>query len=95
MPTFQLFRKKPVVIEAALFDGTVERGDAISQWAALFGVGILVQTLDACTTLHVETLEGTMQASKGDFIIRGVRDEFYPCKPDIFNATYDPIQEPA
>jgi hypothetical protein len=41
--------------------------------------------------LHIETLEGTMTASPGDFIIRGVQGEFYPCKPDIFAETYEPV----
>lgn len=41
----------------------------------------------------VQTLEGTMAASPGDWIIRGVKGEFYPCKPDIFESTYEPIAE--
>jgi hypothetical protein len=43
----------------------------------------------------IETLEGTMTANKGDYIITGVAGEKYPCKPDIFNATYEPASEPA
>jgi hypothetical protein len=39
----------------------------------------------------IDTLEGTMTASPGDFVVRGVQGEFYPCKPDIFAATYDPV----
>jgi hypothetical protein len=42
--------------------------------------------------LYIDTLEGTMTASEGDFIIKGVKGEFYPCKPDIFAATYDPAE---
>lgn len=41
-------------------------------------------------TLEIRTLEGTMTASEGDWIIRGVKGELYPCKPDIFEATYEP-----
>ncbi len=41
-------------------------------------------------TLEIPTLEGTMHASQGDWIIRGVKGELYPCKPDIFEATYEP-----
>ncbi len=43
-------------------------------------------------TLHIHTLEGTMTAQRGDWIIRGVRGEFYPCKPDIFADTYEPVE---
>jgi len=41
--------------------------------------------------LEIDTLEGTITASPGDFVIRGVKGEFYPCKPDIFAATYDEV----
>jgi hypothetical protein len=41
--------------------------------------------------LYIETLEGTMKADNGDWIIRGVKGELYPCKPDIFEATYEPV----
>ena len=41
--------------------------------------------------LEIDTLEGVMKASEGDFIIRGVNGEFYPCKPDVFNRTYEEI----
>lgn len=43
-------------------------------------------------TLTIRTLEGDMTANKGDWIIKGVQGEFYPCKPDIFAATYEPVQ---
>lgn len=43
--------------------------------------------------LFIETLEGTMTASKGDWIIKGVNGEFYPCKPDIFEKTYEPFKD--
>ena len=43
--------------------------------------------------LKIETLEGVMDASIGDYIIKGVRGEFYPCKPDIFKATYEEAEE--
>jgi len=48
---------------------------------------------DGPPTLHIDTLEGIMQAIPGDFIIRGVQGEFYPCKPDIFAATYEPAED--
>lgn len=76
------FRKKPVVIEAVQYDGTlmsVEKLDGLE----------CSQTLTS-DTIQIETLEGTMTANPGDWIIRGVKGEFYPCKPDIFEATYEP-----
>lgn len=46
-----------------------------------------------CDFWEIETLEGTMQARPGDYIIRGVQGEFYPCKPDIFAATYEEVSD--
>ena len=82
------FRKKPVVIEAIQFDGTNKEeiqnfiGDEIGQD---------VNSKD----LFITTLEGIMIASVGDYIIKGVQGEFYPCKPDIFEQTYNEVQENA
>jgi len=86
------FRKKPVVIEAFRFSGPdmwedlqeFARGDALHQFNP-------VQRPDGAWTLEVSTLEGTMTASYGDWIIKGVNGEFYPCKPDIFEKTYEPV----
>jgi hypothetical protein len=80
------FRKKPVVIEAVQWTGTNADevlGLALAQGSVRrerFGGG-----------LAIDTLEGTMRANKGDWIIKGVKGEFYPCKPDIFAATYEPV----
>lgn len=77
-----MFRKKPVVIEAVQFDGTL---------ASVEGMLIPSCSQDlGSATLEIETLEGVMTAQPGDWIIKGVKGEFYPCKPDIFAATYDP-----
>lgn len=75
------FRKKPVEIEAIQFDGL--NHDAVADFCApkIIKVG-------GNFTLLIPTLEGEMTASKGDWIIKGVKGEFYPCKPDIFQATY-------
>jgi hypothetical protein len=85
------YRKKPVVIEAALWDGTPEGATPLIDWmlgagerSARFHNGVD----DLC--IKIDTLEGTITASPGDWIIRGVQGEFYPCKPDIFEATYEP-----
>ena len=75
------FRKKPVVIEA--FQWTGQRPCHWPEWATD------VSLLDG-RDLVVNTLEGRMSASLGDWIICGVKGEQYPCKPDIFAATYEP-----
>ena len=77
-----MYRKKPVVIEALQFTG--KNWDEVT---AFFG--------GACTFNHigpiVETLEGEMQAKPLDWIIKGVSGEYYPCKPDIFEKTYEEV----
>lgn len=85
------YRKKPVIVEAVLF---------AAPWSV---------AQEFCPTLQIirepgrgrgvafgviPTLEGDMRAEVGDYIIRGVQGEFYPCKPDIFEATYEPFPEP-
>lgn len=77
------YRKRPVVIEAVQWTGS--------------NVGELTMHMNgggnfALSGLEIKTLEGTMRADIGDYIIRGVKGEFYPCKPDIFEATYEPAQ---
>lgn len=83
----QKFRKKPVVIEAIQYDGTFPmeflRGDERVRADGERGSG----------GLAIHTLEGVMTASIGDWIIRGVKGELYPCKPDIFEATYEEVKE--
>jgi hypothetical protein len=77
------YRKKPVVIEAIRWDG--ENMDEIKEFTPSD------VWFDGAGGCYVVTLEGTMQASIGDYIIRGVHDEFYPCKPDIFEKTYEKV----
>lgn len=72
------YRKKPVVIEA--FSNVPDA--TVPEWFDLRGI-----TLGA--TIKIATLEGIMEAAPGDYIIRGVKGEIYPCKPDIFVATYE------
>ena len=76
------FRKKPVVIEAW-------------QWKPEYNIEF-PQWMDVCElgpngTLLIKTLEGVMCAAPHDWIIRGIKGEVYPCKPDIFEATYDAV----
>ncbi|WP_199176281.1 hypothetical protein [Actinomyces qiguomingii] len=79
--------KRPVVVEAVQLDGSPECNVITQMWAAETGMA-LTPTPDGY--LVVETLEGNMLASPGDWLIKGVKDELYPCKPDIFEATYQP-----
>ena len=86
------YRKKPVVIEAIQWDGSWDSMEAIkTSWPEM----------QVCaSTLHppsktvrdwsIRTLEGSHQVSVGDYVIKGVKGEFYPCKPDIFEMTYEP-----
>jgi len=78
------FRKKPVVIEAVQY---LYPGSQASELAAWCGGRV---TPDG--VIYIPTLEGVMSVSINDWIIRGVQGEFYPCKPDIFAATYDPVE---
>jgi hypothetical protein len=75
--------KKPVTIEFILFDG------ANFEEVTNFTNGIALQHRDNTSVMIIPTLEGEMTAATGDYIIKGVKGEFYPCKPDIFLATYD------
>ena len=88
------YRKKPVVIEAMQFKN-VSTGIEIQLWAERSSHKVSLQYAEdtdplANIRMLIETLEGLMIAQPGDWIIRGIKGEFYPCKPDIFEATYEP-----
>ena len=90
-----LWRKRPVDVQAWQFDGTWE---SINDWLTALGYDEDGDGSDggpACWMdprgLVIDTLEGEMLASPGDYIIRGVQGEFYPCKPGIFEATYERV----
>lgn len=85
-----LYRKKPVVISAVRFEDTPDSLVAIGR----MGLDpIVVSYADpAEPILTIKTLEGVMSANVGDYVIRGVKGEFYPCKPDIFDKTYEPAE---
>lgn len=93
------YLKKPVVIEAFQYDGDLidSRGKYhVPDWAKqAYENGILFyeETENSPSEMFVKTLEGNMIASVGDYIIRGVNGEIYPCKPDIFEKTYEPVEE--
>lgn len=88
------YRKKPVVVEAFLLD---ERG-LVSEdwfWDAVTRNDIIIYNFGKCHTnpawCEIETPEGTMIARAGDYIIKGINGEIYPCKADIFEKTYEII----
>ena len=86
------YRKKPVVIEAVQWTGTnVDEVLGFTQArASVRDESIQNARNSSSRVLIIETLEGDMRAEPGDWIICGVKGEFYPCKPDIFAATYEP-----
>lgn len=80
------YRKKPIIIEAVQYNG-----ENIEEIKA-FMVGGSRKIAIKENSVIISTLEGDMTASKGDFIIRGVSGEYYPCKPDIFEKTYEMVK---
>ena len=93
----QKFRKKPVVIEAVQFKninrdevqqfvGKELKQEIESDTAYEAGMGASI------SSLTIPTLEGDMKAMPNDWIIKGVKGEFYPCKPDIFEKSYEPVE---
>lgn len=86
-----LYRKKPVVVEANVFNGGADSATTIINWALSFDGTIRYHSED--DSLSINTLEGTMKASAGDMVIRGVSNEFYACKPDIFRLTYEELKK--
>lgn len=80
--------KKPVTIECVKWDG-----ENIEEIKSFAGYAYIGGENDSDKKLVISTLEGDMLASVGDYIIKGVKGEFYPCKPDIFENTYDIVDE--
>lgn len=90
------YRKKPVEIEAkqvprySLGISTlryVDRCIALAEWCG--GISHMMNENEHDNHILIPTLEGDMKALPGDYIIKGIQGEFYPCKPDIFEATYE------
>lgn len=92
----RLYRKKPVVIEAMHYEDDAD-AQAIAEWCGARSANLTYEESDTTLmgrklghrVLEIETLEGDMTARPGDYIIKGVQGEFYPCKPEIFHATYE------
>ena len=85
------YRKKPVVIEAIEFDKEKWNSE-ISKAKLSDSYPMVLLDIIGDFTPIIETLEGDMTVSDGDFIIKGVNGEFYPCKPDIFHKTYEVVE---
>ena len=90
------YRKKPVVIEAIQWNG-----NNLTEIKEFVGDSLVYDIIDTAwqvgkgkphVLMKIKTLEGDMNASIGDYIIKGVDGEFYPCKPDIFEKTYEEVQ---
>ena len=100
--------KKQVVVEAIQWDGTLEKALEISQIDGLNSIieyystktviigestSSSANTYEEIKSFKIKTLEGDMNISKGDYIIKGIKGEFYPCKEDIFKKTYEDFTE--
>ena len=83
------FRKKPVIIEAIqLNTGNLE---SVAEWCSGSLKGVLLAR--SFWVIEIDTLEGQITARVGDWVIRGINGEFYPCKSDIFEKTYERVEE--
>ncbi|MBL4940958.1 MAG: hypothetical protein JKY81_04770 [Colwellia sp.] len=92
------FRKKPVVIEAMVWDGNDHRGmyeflgGDDKDFMSPSGENFYIDHSKVAGGLMLKTLEGEHKASIGDYVIKGISGEYYPCKPDIFSKTYDNVE---
>jgi hypothetical protein len=89
MSNAKTYRKKPVEIQAWKLDEQTRTPDEIANWCG--GRVVNEGRVGEKVCIEIPTLEGVMRADYGDVIIRGVAGEFYPCKPDIFEATYESV----
>lgn len=91
------YKNKPVVIEAFKYDGDLKGADGkwyVPDWAVMaFESGEIYYGIEEPWELYIKTLEGIHHVSVGDYIIKCVQGEFYPCKPDIFEQTYEVVAE--
>ena len=99
------YRKKPVVIQAIQWDGTEQQALEIASIENFEGKldyskkyeyveGILDKSTDIFAGFYIDTLEGLMKVSPNDYVIKGLKGEFYPCKPEIFEMSYDSVDIP-
>jgi hypothetical protein len=87
------YKKKPVIIEAIqLLNNNSSIKECLKFIYNVFITDDDIETVKNDKHIRIQTLEGDMKASFGDYIIKGVNGEFYPCKPDIFEKTYESIE---
>ncbi len=89
------YRKKPVLIEAFQWTGDAQQEED-PEWIIPFirdGRVFFRNSSSPDVKLVIRTLEGDMTADRGDFIVKGIKGEIYPCKPDIFAGSYDKVEE--
>lgn len=92
------YRKRPVVCDAVRYDGTAEAATPIINWILANGYTARYVDYDQhgwrgdTSNIHIDTLEGTMVTSPGDYVVKGIEGEFYPVKPSIFEASYEPLE---
>ena len=93
--TVKRYRKKPLVIEALEYHSALTSQELkdFCPTAKFRGKYEFQSSREIVSVIEIDTLEGTMVAAKGDWIIKGVAGEFYPCKPHIFRATYDEAED--
>lgn len=93
------YKKKPIVVDAFQYNGDLIGSSGkyyVPDWAveAFSNEDMFYsKTVDSPSELFIKTLEGNMRCNVGDYVIKGVNGEFYPCKPDIFEQTYDEVKE--
>lgn len=87
------FRKKPVVIEAIQFTGLTSINRMCNKWQKPFMDVADFDPNEDLDNFWIETLEGQHTAVRGDWIIKGIAGEFYPCKNEIFQKTYEPVKD--
>lgn len=81
------YRKKPIIINAIQWTGDNQDEITVFTGTNELAVGFIDNEIE------IETLEGVMRASENDYIIKGIKGEFYPCKPDIFKMTYEQVEK--
>ena len=91
------YRKKPIIIDAIQYSGL--NIDEIKNFTnkncniEIYDTGYQANVTPPLVKITIHTLEGDLNVTKDDYIIKGIKGEFYPCKPDIFEQTYEPIAE--
>lgn len=86
------YRKKPIEIEAFIWTGDHDQTEDPTWIVEAMGRG---DVWFEASGLQIRTLEGVMTANRGDYVIRGIKGEIYPCKPDIFEASYERVESPS